>query len=187
MKPDPLDPFPCLETPRLVLRPVRAADAPALLALFSDPETLRYWGTPPLHAIEDALDLVYHIEDAYQTRQGVEWALTRRGSDELVGKVCHHTWDQHHCRSEIGYAIGVAHRQQGLATEALRAILAFGFGPMRVHRCEAHIDPQNLASRRTLERLGFTLEARLRENFCLAGRFHDSLLFSRIHAPDEVA
>lgn len=62
-------------------------------------------------------------------------------------------------------------------TEAIRAALRFGFEHVGLHRVEANIDPDNIGSRRVVEKAGFTHEAMLRQNWFYAGRFTDSAIY----------
>jgi RimJ/RimL family protein N-acetyltransferase len=64
---------------------------------------------------------------------------------------------------------------RGLATEAARAILTFGFEAMELHRVEAMVDPENLASLRVLEKLGFVREGRTREDYRFEDQFRDTV------------
>ena len=72
---------------------------------------------------------------------------------------------------------------RGLAHEALTALLNHAFGAMGLHRLEADIDPRNAASIRSVERLGFKLEGRLRERYFLAGEIQDSVIYGLL-APE---
>ena len=175
----PYPTFPVLATERLRLRELADDDAPALLAMFSDPEVMRYWGRPPFSDIADARELLDRIRRGYREGRGIEWAVTLAGDDRLIGKVCHHRILAEHHRAEMGYGLARAAWRNGYAVEALRAIVDFGFGQMGLHSIEAQLDPDNLASRRTLERLGFVEEGHLRENFRYPdGRFGDTAIYS---------
>ena len=65
---------------------------------------------------------------------------------------------------------------RGLASEAVRASLAFAFGPMDLHRVEADVDPDNEDSLRLLERIGFKREGLLRERWFTFGTWKDTVL-----------
>ena len=78
----------------------------------------------------------------------------------------------------MGYEIAPEHWGQGYATEAARAILAFGLRELRLHRVWASCVADNLGSARVLTRLGMRLEGRLREAEFYKGRYWDTLIFA---------
>ena len=79
-------------------------------------------------------------------------------------------------RAEIGYILGSEHWRQGLGGEAQRLAIDFAFGELDLHRLEADTHPRNVASIRSLERLGFRIEGLQRERWLVAGERSDSLL-----------
>jgi len=170
------DPFPELETPRLVLRRALPSDAEAFHQLRSDPEVIRYRGRPPLTRAEADRRLL-EIDTGIRDNTGIMWAISLRDDPRMIGDCLLFRWDEEDMRAELGYELMVSHWGRGLVTEAARAMLTFGFRSMDLHRVEANVDPANVASVRVLEKLGFTREATLRENWRVAGRFVDSALF----------
>jgi ribosomal-protein-alanine N-acetyltransferase len=173
-----LSEFPTLQTDRLVLRELRAEDVAQAHRMFSDPEVMRYVGKVPHTSVDQSMTFIHRNQALFPARDGIRWAMTRRGSDELIGSCGHWRLYKEHFRSEIGYDLLPAYWGQGLMTEALRAILAFGFTCMGLHSVEAQIDPLNERSRRVLTQLGFTQDGLLRENFYFAGQFTDTAVFT---------
>jgi ribosomal-protein-alanine N-acetyltransferase len=80
-------------------------------------------------------------------------------------------------RAELGYGLAQSAWGQAYMHEALRALLDYGFSEMQLNRVEADIDPRNLASARSLERLGFTREGFLRERWIVGGEVSDTALY----------
>jgi len=170
--------FPVLCTERLILRRLRVEDAQALFPVFSDAETLRYWASAAHRSFDETRTMIDGILQAEADGTGIEWGVTWRGDDTVMAKVCHHRWTREHFRSEIGYIVRRDLWRRGIATEALRAILDFGFSRMALHSTEAQLDPGNVPSIRVLEGLGFVREAHLHENFFNGTRFSDTLIYS---------
>jgi RimJ/RimL family protein N-acetyltransferase len=85
--------------------------------------------------------------------------------------------DFNHRRAEIGYALGREHWGQGYMNEALQAVLAYAFETLDLHRIEADIDPRNIASIKTVERLGFKREGYLRERWQINGEIQDAFFY----------
>jgi [ribosomal protein S5]-alanine N-acetyltransferase len=80
----------------------------------------------------------------------------------------------------LGYWMGQDHARQGFMTAAVRAVMPFAFGSLRLHRIEAACIPSNLASVRLLEKTGFRREGFARQYLCIDGRWQDHLLFARL-------
>jgi ribosomal-protein-alanine N-acetyltransferase len=172
--------FPVLETERLVLRAMTAADAAATYRILSDPRVTRYFGSPPMADPAQADQRIERIHAAFADQSGVRWALAPRQDGEMIGSGGFWRIDKRHFRAEIGYELAPEHWGQGLIPEALQAMLGFGFTTMGLHSVEANIDPANQGSRRVLEKLGFVQEGYFRENYWLDDeqRFTDSAIFS---------
>ncbi|HLA64569.1 MAG TPA: GNAT family N-acetyltransferase [Rhodothermales bacterium] len=186
--PDPFgDALPTLDTPRLRLRTIRPADDPALFAVFGDEEALRYWSRPPFVDVDEASAYRGKIESGFASRTLFQWGVTLRETDELIGTCTLAGWEREHRRAELGYIIARPHWRKGYASEAVRAVLAFAFGPMNIHRVEADIDPANDASRRMLEKLGFSQEGHLRERWWPYGTPADSDVFGLLAPEYEAA
>lgn len=78
----------------------------------------------------------------------------------------------------LGYWMGAPYAGRGLMTEAVRAMVQFSFGPLRLHRLEAACIPTNRASIRLLEKNGFEREGLARQYLCINGLWQDHLLFA---------
>lgn len=105
--------------------------------------------------------------------------IIERKSGNIIGWCGYHTWYTQHNRAEIGYGLySDDYKRQGIMTEALNAILAFGFSNMNLHRIEAMTASYNTASINTLLKFGFTQEGILREHYLVGDKMEDSLMFS---------
>jgi len=82
----------------------------------------------------------------------------------------------------IGYWVGAPYARQGYMTAALRALIPFSFGTLRLHRLEAACIPSNAASIGLLEKTGFTREGYARSYLCINGKWQDHLLYARIES-----
>lgn len=108
----------------------------------------------------------------------VQFHLALRDSGQVVGSISFHNWFQIHRRSEIGYAMtSEAHKAQGFMREALPEVLRFGFDMMDLNRVEAFISPENQASLKMVERVGFTREGQLRQHYAHSGFADDSIVY----------
>jgi ribosomal-protein-alanine N-acetyltransferase len=166
--------FPVLDTPRLQLREIVPADAPALFAVHGDPGSMQWFGTDPLPDLAAAVRLVEVFAGwRTQANPGTRWGLQVRGQSTLIGTCGLFSWNRHWRKCTVGYELLPQARGLGYMEEALRAILGWGFTQMQLNRVEALVHPHNEASWRLLQRLGFQREGLQREVGHWGGQFHD--------------
>lgn len=171
-----LEAIPRLVTERTLLRPVSADDAAKLHSVFSDPQTMRFWSSPPHTDIAQTRQMILSIQRGFDTRTVLQWGIEREADSELLGTVTlMPELDQP--RAELGFILGREHWGQGYAREAQSTAISFGFGPLGLHRIEADTHPANEASGKSLQRLGFRREGLLRERWLVEGEFSDSVLW----------
>lgn len=166
-----------LRTARLLLRPLRDADAAALLAIFSDPRVMRYWSTPPWQSIEQATAMIDRDAKAMAAGEHLRLGLERVEDGVLIGTCTLFDISAQCRRAEVGYGMAAHAWGQAYMDEALRALLNHGFGELGLNRVEADIDPRNEASARSLERLGFIKEGHLRERWIVGDEVSDTALY----------
>jgi RimJ/RimL family protein N-acetyltransferase len=163
-----------LTTPRLLLRPLADADAPAVFAIFSHPEVMRYWSSPPFTDMAQAEQVVRNCQEGHATGEYRQFGIVRQSDAALLGTCTLFAFHAASRRAELGYALGRPYWGAGYMHEALTALVDYAFGPLNLHRLEADIDPRNSASARTLERLGFRYEGLGRERWIVAGEISDT-------------
>jgi ribosomal-protein-alanine N-acetyltransferase len=166
-----------LRTGRLLLRPLREPDAAALFAIFSDPEVMLYWSSPAWASPDQAAQLILRELASAAVGESVRLGLVRLEDDALIGTCSLFHLDVQSRRAEIGYALARTAWRQGYVQEAVGALIEYAFTVLDLNRLEADIDPDNEASARSLDRLGFQLEGLLRERWIVAGRVSDSALY----------
>lgn len=171
-------PFPNLETERLLLRRVVKEDLNEIFALRSNPATMKYIPRPLLKNSEDALNHIATIDEKIEANEGINWAITLKGNPKLIGLIGHYRIKLEHYRAEIGYMLLPEFHGKGIIPEAIKEVVNYGFQKMCLHSIEAHIDPENSASARVLEKSGFVKEAHLKENEFYEGQFIDTVIYS---------
>lgn len=179
--------FPVLETSRLVLRETTPADAPVLFAIHSDADAMRWFGTEPLPD-EQAAQQVIEGWAAARTlaNPGIRWGIERRDDGRLIGTCGLFRWNRQWRACMVGYELARDAWGQGYMREALLVVLGFGFVQMQLNRIEAQVHPDNLASLKLVERLGFVQEGLLREAGWWGGQAQDLLQFSLLRREQRV-
>lgn len=150
--------FPDLETARLWMIETRVEHADALYSIYSDPRVTHLYPKEPCETLEDCRRVLASMASVNH-RRGWRWTLVQAveagAREAIVGTVGFHDWDRQRREAKLSYELVPAARGQGLASEAVRAALAYGFDEMRLGRVLAEIHPDNAASRRLADRLGF--------------------------------
>ena len=168
---------PVLKTARLVLRPMRIADAAALLPVFSDNETLRYWAFRPIETLAQMQEIIAGNLPPQNAPQS-SFAITREG--RTVGVV--NFYRSQDGMAGLGYILDKALWGQGYVSEAIEAALDHGFGTLNLYRIWLEIDPNNRGSIRVAQKCGFAAEGVAREAFLLEGVYYDSVYYSMLRA-----
>jgi [ribosomal protein S5]-alanine N-acetyltransferase len=173
--------FPTLTTNRLLLRQIVPGDAESLFAIRCDDETMKFLGQEPYESLDETKDVIRQMEERYARKEALRWCITLQGEDRLIGSCSFFHFDEGFDRAETGYELNRAFRGKGNMTEALSAILTFGFNELGLHRVEAVIDIANERSKNLLLKLGFTYEGNLRQRFPFRGHFEDEHYFGLLH------
>lgn len=171
------EPIPTLTTPRLILRNLRPADAADVLVFRGDPYVQRF-NSEPLKTREEAAAFIEEMRAGNVAGKWLSWVITMHEQDRALGMVSLHAWDRHHRRAEVGYDLARAEWGQGIGTEAVRAVLHYGFTQLHLNRIEAATIADNHESVGLLRKLGFQLEG-IRRGYSWEddGTFHDSAMF----------
>jgi ribosomal-protein-alanine N-acetyltransferase len=164
--------FPELATERLVLRKITVEDARALYAFRSDPVGQRFNGGAMAIPAE-AIRLIGELDSGFEERSKIHWGVTVAEEGIVIGLFGFANWSHEHRRAEIGFSLHRDYWGRGLGLEAARVLLEYGFGAMDLNRIHACCWVENLHSVALLERLGFSREGTLREEFFADGCFHD--------------
>jgi RimJ/RimL family protein N-acetyltransferase len=165
--------LPEIETRRLRLRPMTLDDLPSLAHLFADPDVMLYLPTGESRSVEETqVELAYMVDHWRQRGFGV-WAVTLRDTGEFAG-YCGLQYlhvepggvsaEALQAGTDVEVVAGLAkpYWRQGIAPEATRAALRYGFETLRLARIVAAIHPDNDASRHILQSLGLHFDDTIR-------------------------
>jgi [ribosomal protein S5]-alanine N-acetyltransferase len=174
-------PHPILSTPRLRLRQFRAEDADGMHECLANPEAMRFWNYPAFTKRIETERAVRNFTNCTPSYYRF-WAVADAATDRCFGLVNYHDGHIRSKRVSIGYMIDPKRHRQGIATEAVSALLGFCFGELGLHRVEAFIHPDNAASRALVEKLGFRCEGVLREHLRVSGEWRDEMLYALLES-----
>ncbi len=116
-----------------------------------------------------------------RTDQGYAFLIIRSSDNALVGGLTLANVRRGVAQAgSLGYWMGQPFVCRGYMTAAVRAVIPFAFGTLRLHRLEAACIPTNTASIRLLENTGFVREGYARDYLCINGIWQDHLLYGRL-------
>jgi ribosomal-protein-alanine N-acetyltransferase len=171
--------FPQLETDKVILREMTLDDVEFYFRHFNNDKIVEgscFLGPKSLEAAKEELEL--YCINPFRENRGIRWGIVRKGGNELIGTCGYYDWNKTARRAEIGYDLDPAYWGQGIMTEALRAVLEYGFEKMALNRIQAIIDSENARSLKLVHRLGFKKEGVLRQRSYFKGQFRDDVCFS---------
>lgn len=152
--------FIVLQTPRLTLRHLADADAAFILELLNDPGWLRFIGNKSVHSHDGALTYIGKAHRMYRERGFGLWVVERRDDGVPLGLCGLIKRDTLH-DVDLGFGFLSRYQGQGYGVEAAAAVLAHGRTAIGLRRVVAITSPDNVASSRLLEKLGFAFERML--------------------------
>lgn len=151
------DPFPVLQTNRLLLRSLREADEMEIFLLRSDDSINKYLDRVKARSVEDAQQFIRRINDAVSNNESMFWAITLKYETTLAGTISLWNIDKEISQAEIGYELLPQYQGKGVMQEALQPVLAFAFEQMKLNSIVACVHEQNVASVKVLERNKFVM------------------------------
>lgn len=170
-------PFPKLETERLILRRMEKRDAADLFACFSDPGASRYSIWSPHRNLAYTKNYVRYMMRSYRAREAMVFCIVLKEENRVIGTCSFTEMDTAYKVAEIGYTLSPAYWHCGYGSEAVKALLKFGFETIGLLRVSARVMPENRASSKLLQRLGFKQEGYLSGGIYCKGRPHDVCLY----------
>lgn len=169
-----------IETEHLLLRRFEYSDIDSMLRNWiADEKTQWDYGEPCYSTPEAVLELFstkyissYSKEDYYR------WAVIEKETLECIGQIAFFVMDTANRHGEIEYVIGPAFQGKGYATEMTKAVIAYGFNKINLHRIEIDCRTENTASQRVVEKCGLTYEGVFRDFFWRKDHYEGRKVFS---------
>lgn len=168
-----------LTTDRLLLRPYQESDWQAVYEYASIPEVCQYqpWGP---NTEEETQQFVRQCiqENQQDERSAYHFAMVRQKNAVFVGGCTIRITNAGQREAMVGYTIGPRFWNLGYTTEAVRALFAFGFGELVLHRITSWCTPENIGSWRVMEKAGMRREGHEREAIFFKGQWQDWLRYA---------
>lgn len=169
--------FPVLHTKRLSLIEIEQHHLNDLYGIFSDPEVTRFYNLLPFKEPKDGQNFIDWYQNRFADGLAIRWGIALKGEKNIIGTIGFNNYTKHH-RANIGYDLHKTHWNKGYITEALKAIIAYGFKELEINRIEAEAMTGNEASEKVLHKLNFTREGVLREWMFWNSKYYDIIMYS---------
>lgn len=164
--------LPTLETERLKIRLIKEDDIYDLFEYCSDDDVTRYLTFDTYKSLDEAKERIQYCLENYKNIDGpILWAIEYKQDSKLIGSIDFVKWNIEHKVGEIGYALNKKYWNKGIMTEALKAVLKFGFEKMELNRIEINCDERNIASAKVMEKNGLKYEGTLRQKRFQKGEY----------------
>jgi len=167
------DPFPVLETPRLILRQMKITDTDDMYEYAQSQEITEYLLWRPHPSSDVTRRYLKSIQKLYRKGKMPDWALENKENGKMIGTCGFADIDENNFIGEVGYVLNKNYWGRGLAAEALSAVIDFGFKVLELQRIEARFMVGNGRSKRVMEKCGMNFEGILRSSMYVKDRFRD--------------
>lgn len=163
--------IPTLKTERLSLRAMHPIDAEDMYDYARRADVTKYLTWSPHASMGFTKDYLRYIQTRYALGDFYDWAIIDRESRRMIGTCGFTRIDTENDSAEIGYVLNPEFCGRGLATEAVRAVIDFGFFELGFHRIHARFMQENQRSRKLMERVGMTFEGYMRDLVFVKGEY----------------
>ena len=153
-----------IDSPRLILRPVKKQDLEDLLKVNGDDDVTRFLPYDSWQSRQDAEAWYERVQNLVSEGNTLQLVNQRKDNATIVGSCLLFKYDEKLGNAEIGYVTGREFWRQGYTEEALRGLIGFAFDEMKIRKLNAVVETANQASTRLLEKLGFSHEGKSSAN-----------------------
>ncbi|WP_459195838.1 GNAT family N-acetyltransferase [Wukongibacter baidiensis] len=171
-----------IETNRFLLREIRDEDYKEIFDIYSKDEVLKYQNMVPMKNLDEAVEYVNFISEGYKNKRFIRWGIAGKEDDRVIGLVALHHIESGNSKVSIGYILNKRFWRQKIMSEVMDVIVDFVFNELNLNRIEASIHPDNSASIKLCEKLGFKKEGLKAE--CIFNKntniFEDRLMYGMI-------
>lgn len=172
--------FEIIETQRLILKGLSPEKMNYIFENLAKNEIKKQLG----HRSDEAYEIEKNKnKNGYTSynRSFILFLLSDKVTKQIIGRCGLHNWNKDHKRAEIGYVMEDENfKRKGLMSEAVTAIIDFGFNHLKLNRIEALVPNGNTPSQKILEKNHFVKEGLLKQHFYISDKFVDSILYAKL-------
>ena len=165
--------MPALETPRLILRKLTMHDAQDIYDYSRDPLVAKHVLWDAHRSIGESRAYLRYMLRKYRACEPASWGIEFRETGKIIGTVGFMWIQSDNAAAEVGYSLSRAYWNRGIMSEALEAVIRYGFESLHLNRIEAIHELDNPASGAVMRKCGMVREGTLREKLLNKGRYVD--------------
>ena len=170
-----------ITTDRLILRKFESTDAKDVLELWaSKPEIQHLYSEPTYTTLLEVEGLLDKYISNYSNLDYYRWAVIDKIDNRCIGQIAFFLVDTKNHFAEIEYCVATEYQNRGYITEAVKALLDFGFNKIDLHKVQICTKSINKPSQRVIQKCGFIHDGTLRDYFYYDGKYIDRLYFSML-------
>lgn len=177
--------LPTLMTRRLILRPARMSDAEDMYEYSRDPLVARHVLWDAHTSIHQTRGYLRFLIRQYRTGAPSTFVIVLKETGRVIGTIGFMWIQQENRSAEVGYSLSRRYWNQGYMSEALRAIVDFGFTKLSLNRIEAQHECDNPASGHVMRNAGMLHEGTLRQRLYNKGRYVDVDIYAIVRSDFE--
>jgi len=168
-----------IETERLLLRKYTLNDAESMYNNWGGyEECFEYLPWEPCASVNEAEERIKMWIELYKDNTFYQWCIGLKENKGSIGFINLHNIDEDNLSAETTYILSPNYWNRGIMTEALRAVLEYGFGVMGLNRISADYFSGNDGSQKVMIKNNMTYEGTFRERYCKSGVFYDSIQYA---------
>jgi ribosomal-protein-alanine N-acetyltransferase len=176
--------FHMLESGRIRFMLLSTDDAQAIHDYASDEEVSRFIGWNLMNTLNETRDFIELMLKREAADTHLYASIVLKSTQAIIGTAMIFNIDRLANQAEIGYVIHKDHWNKGYGTEAVALVSDFSFTTLRLHKIHASVVDVNIGSARILEKNGYQMEGRLRDNYYIENSYYDALLYGKINLID---
>ncbi len=165
--------IPTLETDRLILRKIKIDDVDDMYEYSKDHNVTKYLVWSPHPDKEYTFEYINYLQSRYKCGDFYDWGIVLKEENKMIGTCGFTRFDYINNSAEMGYVLNSEYHGRGIATEASKCVLKFGFEHLGINRIECKYIIGNDTSRRVMEKNGMTFEGIRREGMLVKGNYRD--------------
>jgi len=170
--------MPDIETERLRLRKLTMRDAQDIYTYSQDPLVAKHVLWDAMVSLAEAKNYIRYMLRKYRLGEPASWCIEWKATGQVIGTIGFMWIQKDNASAEAGYSLNRHFWNKGIMTEALGALIDYGFRSMNLNRIEAQHETENPASGAVMRKCGMLKEGTLRQRMMNKGKFVDVDLYA---------
>lgn len=153
-----------IESDKYLLRKIKYSDSKDILEMYSDEDVMKFNSGQKINYIEDIIKLIDIIYKGFRNKWFIRWGVIEKSTNEYLGDLALHHFDENENKVQIGYMLKKSYWNKGIMSEVAQLLIDYVNENTSIQTIEAHIYPQNIASIKLAEKLGFKFKELLNDD-----------------------